>query len=54
MKHGNAVTLVCPGGVDTPLTDAVETAGVDQLHATCDLDDELWGDGSTPNWAAPG
>ncbi|MFE3450469.1 SDR family oxidoreductase [Nonomuraea sp. NPDC059194] len=29
-RHGIAVTLVCPGGVDTPLTDTVEIAGVDQ------------------------
>ena len=27
-KHRIAVTLVCPGGVDTPLTETVEIAGV--------------------------
>ncbi|MGV9309351.1 hypothetical protein ACWDLG_38780 [Nonomuraea sp. NPDC003727] len=30
MRRGIAVTPVCPGGVDTPLTDTVEIAGVDQ------------------------
>lgn len=28
-RHGIAVHLVCPGGVDTPLTATVEVAGVD-------------------------
>jgi NAD(P)-dependent dehydrogenase (short-subunit alcohol dehydrogenase family) len=28
--HRIGVSLVCPGGVDTPLTDTVEIAGVDQ------------------------
>ncbi|TCO62787.1 short-subunit dehydrogenase [Actinocrispum wychmicini] len=36
-RHRIAVTLVCPGGVDTPLADSVTVAGVDQdseaLHA---------------------
>jgi short-subunit dehydrogenase len=29
-QHGIGVSLVCPGGVATPLTDTVEVAGVDQ------------------------
>jgi short-subunit dehydrogenase len=29
-EHGIGVSLVCPGGVRTPLTDTVEIAGVDQ------------------------
>jgi NAD(P)-dependent dehydrogenase (short-subunit alcohol dehydrogenase family) len=29
-EHGIGVSLVCPGGVATPLTDTVEIAGVDQ------------------------
>jgi NAD(P)-dependent dehydrogenase (short-subunit alcohol dehydrogenase family) len=29
-QHGIGVSLVCPGGVATPLTDTVEIAGVDQ------------------------
>lgn len=28
-RHRIAVTLVCPGGVDTPLTESVEIAGID-------------------------
>ncbi|GAB2455990.1 Rossmann-fold NAD(P)-binding domain-containing protein [Jatrophihabitans fulvus] len=28
-RHGIAVTLACPGGVDTPLTDTLQVAGVD-------------------------
>jgi NAD(P)-dependent dehydrogenase (short-subunit alcohol dehydrogenase family) len=28
-RHGIAVSLVCPGGVDTPLTATVQVAGVD-------------------------
>ena len=28
--HGIGVSLVCPGGVETPLTDTVEIAGVDK------------------------
>lgn len=28
-RHGIAVTLVCPGGVDTPLTSTVQVAGID-------------------------
>ena len=28
--HGIGVSVVCPGGVDTPLTESVEVAGVDQ------------------------
>ncbi|MDP9116264.1 MAG: SDR family oxidoreductase, partial [Actinomycetota bacterium] len=28
-RHGIAVTLACPGGVDTPLTDSVQVAGID-------------------------
>lgn len=28
--HGIAVSLVCPGAVDTPLVDTIEVAGVDQ------------------------
>ena len=28
-RHRIAVTLVCPGGVDTPLTETVEIAGID-------------------------
>jgi len=28
-RHGIGVSLVCPGGVDTPLTSTVEVAGVD-------------------------
>jgi NAD(P)-dependent dehydrogenase (short-subunit alcohol dehydrogenase family) len=31
--HRIGVTLVCPGGVDTPLTETVEIAGVDQTTA---------------------
>lgn len=31
-----AVTLVCPGGVDTPLADTVQVAGVDTRSATFD------------------
>ena len=29
-RHGISVTLVCPGGVDTPLTETVQIAGVDK------------------------
>ncbi|WP_084959236.1 SDR family oxidoreductase [Thermoactinospora rubra] len=29
-RHGIRVTLVCPGAVDTPLTETVEIAGVDR------------------------
>jgi NAD(P)-dependent dehydrogenase (short-subunit alcohol dehydrogenase family) len=32
--HRIGVTLVCPGGVDTPLADTVEIAGVDQTTRT--------------------
>jgi NAD(P)-dependent dehydrogenase (short-subunit alcohol dehydrogenase family) len=32
-RHGIAVTLVCPGGVHTPLTETVEIAGVDKNSA---------------------
>jgi NAD(P)-dependent dehydrogenase (short-subunit alcohol dehydrogenase family) len=28
-RHGISVTLVCPGGVDTPLVDTVQIAGID-------------------------
>jgi NAD(P)-dependent dehydrogenase (short-subunit alcohol dehydrogenase family) len=28
-RHGIGVTLVCPGGVDTPIVDSVDIAGVD-------------------------
>jgi NAD(P)-dependent dehydrogenase (short-subunit alcohol dehydrogenase family) len=28
-RHRISVTLVCPGGVDTPLTESVEIAGID-------------------------
>jgi NAD(P)-dependent dehydrogenase (short-subunit alcohol dehydrogenase family) len=31
-QHGIGVSLVCPGGVATPLTNTVEVAGVDQQH----------------------
>ena len=30
--HGIGVTLVCPGGVDTPLVGTVEIVGVDREH----------------------
>ena len=29
-RHGIGVTLVCPGGVDTPLVDTLDIAGVDR------------------------
>lgn len=32
-QHGIGVSLVCPGGVATPLTETVEIAGVDQTGA---------------------
>jgi NAD(P)-dependent dehydrogenase (short-subunit alcohol dehydrogenase family) len=32
-QHGIGVSLVCPGGVATPLTETVEIAGVDQTTA---------------------
>ena len=32
-RHRIAVTLVCPGGVDTPLTESVEIAGIDSGSA---------------------
>lgn len=32
-EHGIGVSLVCPGGVRTPLTETVEIVGVDQLGA---------------------
>jgi NAD(P)-dependent dehydrogenase (short-subunit alcohol dehydrogenase family) len=32
-RHRIAVSLVCPGGVDTPLTESVEIAGVDSGSA---------------------
>jgi NAD(P)-dependent dehydrogenase (short-subunit alcohol dehydrogenase family) len=31
-RHGIGVSLVCPGGVATPLVDTVELAGVDKNH----------------------
>ena len=31
-RYGIGVSLVCPGGVATPLTDTVEIAGVDKSH----------------------
>ncbi|MDT4938858.1 MAG: hypothetical protein QOG80_2529, partial [Pseudonocardiales bacterium] len=31
-EHKIGVSLVCPGGVDTPLTDTVEIAGVDKTN----------------------
>lgn len=31
-RHGIGVTLVCPGGVDTPLTETVDIVGVDKEH----------------------
>jgi NAD(P)-dependent dehydrogenase (short-subunit alcohol dehydrogenase family) len=31
-RHGIGVSLVCPGGVATPLADTVEIAGVDKSH----------------------
>ncbi len=31
-RHGIGVSLVCPGGVATPLADTVEIAGVDKTH----------------------
>jgi NAD(P)-dependent dehydrogenase (short-subunit alcohol dehydrogenase family) len=32
-RHGIGVSLVCPGGVATPLTDTVEVAGIDKNAA---------------------
>lgn len=32
-RHRIAVSLVCPGGVDTPLTETVQVAGIDQNSA---------------------
>lgn len=31
-RHGIGVSLVCPGGVDTPLVDTVEIVGIDREH----------------------
>jgi NAD(P)-dependent dehydrogenase (short-subunit alcohol dehydrogenase family) len=31
-RHGIGVTLVCPGGVDTPLVETVDIVGVDRTH----------------------
>jgi NAD(P)-dependent dehydrogenase (short-subunit alcohol dehydrogenase family) len=31
-RHGIGVTLVCPGGVDTPLVNTLEIVGVDRDH----------------------
>lgn len=31
-QHGIGVSLVCPGGVSTPLTETIEIAGVDQTR----------------------
>lgn len=31
-RHGIGVSLVCPGGVDTPLVDTIEIAGIDKNH----------------------
>lgn len=31
-RHGIGVTLVCPGGVDTPLVDTMDIVGVDRAH----------------------
>lgn len=31
-RHDIGVTLVCPGGVDTPLVDSMEIVGVDRTH----------------------
>ena len=31
-RHRIGVTLVCPGGVDTPLVDSMEIVGVDRTH----------------------
>lgn len=31
-RHGIGVTLVCPGGVDTPLTETVSIVGLDKDH----------------------
>ena len=32
-RHGISVTLACPGGVDTPLTETVDVAGIDRDSA---------------------
>jgi NAD(P)-dependent dehydrogenase (short-subunit alcohol dehydrogenase family) len=32
-RHKISVSLVCPGGVDTPLTETVQVAGIDQSSA---------------------
>ena len=31
-RHGIGVTLVCPGGVDTPLVESMQIVGVDRAH----------------------
>lgn len=33
-RHGIGVSLVCPGGVDTPLVDTVDIVGIDRGNAT--------------------